>query len=251
MPSTGRPLPDSPVSCPATHLGLLPASRAFPFSWGRCAALATRPSLSCPIFPSSRVYTPPGCQQPFAAGPPDPHLSGDHFVCLALVAPFPPPSAWVVCFLQNPSQVLLPGPRFPRYPCLFSSWSPAVAVFFRAPPAVPRLPVCSFPFPRRLLALCFAPPGGAVGSCFFFGPPPPFPLCILPCGSLLPVCTHISTAQVIWSRLPSVLFSCPIALFGRGPWRSPAMPGGAPPSRLSPLSPLFPPLTSVSCPPSY
>ena len=101
-------------------------------------------------------------------------------------------------------------------------------LFFLAPPAVPPLPVCSFPFPRCLLALCFTPSGGAVGFCFFFGLPPPFPQCILPCGSLLPACTHISTAQVIWSRLPSVLFSCPTALLGRGPWRSPAMPGGRP-----------------------
>ena len=42
--------------------------------------------------PSSRVYTPPGRQQPCGAGPLDPHPSGDRFVRLARVAPFPPSS---------------------------------------------------------------------------------------------------------------------------------------------------------------
>ena len=92
-PSTGRSLP-APVSFhvqrPVTHLGLFPASRAFPFSWGCCAALATRPSLSRPLFPSSRVYTPLGRKQPFGAGPLVPHPSGDRFLCLALVVPSSP-----------------------------------------------------------------------------------------------------------------------------------------------------------------
>ena len=44
-----------------------------------------------PSHPSSRVYTPPGCQQPCGAGPLDPHPSGDRFVRLARVAPLPPP----------------------------------------------------------------------------------------------------------------------------------------------------------------
>ena len=45
-----------------------------------------------PLVPSSRVYTPPGRQQPCGAGPLDPLPSGDRFVRLAQVAPFPPPS---------------------------------------------------------------------------------------------------------------------------------------------------------------
>ena len=48
--------------------------------------------LAAPSHPSSRVYTPPGRQQPCGAGPMDPHPSGDRFVRLAQVAPFPPPS---------------------------------------------------------------------------------------------------------------------------------------------------------------
>ena len=46
---------------------------------------------AAPSHPSSRVFTPPGRQQPCGAGPLDPHLSGDRFVRLARVAPLPPP----------------------------------------------------------------------------------------------------------------------------------------------------------------
>ena len=49
-------------------------------------------SCAAPSHPSSRVYTPPGRQQPCGAGPQDPHPSGDRFVRLARVAPLPPPS---------------------------------------------------------------------------------------------------------------------------------------------------------------
>ena len=48
--------------------------------------------LAAPSHPSSGVYTPLGRQQPRGAGPQDPHPSGDRFVRLARVAPFPPPS---------------------------------------------------------------------------------------------------------------------------------------------------------------
>ena len=214
-PARVAPLPPpslSPVPRPVTLPGLFPASRAFPFSWGCCAALATRPSLSRPLFPSSHVYTPPGRQQPFGAGPLDPHPSGDPFLCLALVAL---PFGWCVSFrtcwgpffLAPP--LLQPVPRpFPHPVTCF-----LFVCSFRASPAVPLLPVCSFPFPaacslcalRRPLVLC--------GLDFFFSVcPTPFPLGILPCGTVLPACTHVSTALVIRSRLPSVLFSCPIAL---------------------------------------
>ena len=63
-----------------------------PYPVGPCAALATRPLPPRPLVPSSRVYTPPGCQQPCGAGPLDPLPSGDRFLRLARVAPFPPPS---------------------------------------------------------------------------------------------------------------------------------------------------------------
>ena len=68
-PSTGR----SPLS---------PVPRPLPNPPGRGAA---------PSRPSSRVYTPPGRQQPCGAGPLDPHPSGDRFVRLARVAPLPSP----------------------------------------------------------------------------------------------------------------------------------------------------------------
>ena len=41
--------------------------------------------------PSSRVHTPPGCQQPRGAGSLDPHPSGDRFLRLARFAPIPSP----------------------------------------------------------------------------------------------------------------------------------------------------------------
>ena len=61
-PATSLP----PVPRPVTHHGLLTAPRACPFSRGCCAALAALPSLSGLLFPSSRVYAPPGYQQPSA-----------------------------------------------------------------------------------------------------------------------------------------------------------------------------------------
>ena len=87
-------LPSHPVShsaMPHPVTGPFPASLGLPTPPGCCAALAPRPSLSRPLFPSSRVSTPPGHQQPCGAGPLDPLPSGDHFVLLARVAPFPPP----------------------------------------------------------------------------------------------------------------------------------------------------------------
>ena len=78
----------SPLPHPGT--GPFPASYGLPTPSGRCAALATRPSLPRPLVPSSRVYTPPGRQQPCGAGPLDPLPSGACFVRLAGVAPFPP-----------------------------------------------------------------------------------------------------------------------------------------------------------------
>ena len=59
-----------------------PVPRPRPIPLGCCAA---------PSLPSSRVYTPPGRQQPCGAAPLDPHPSGDRFVRLARVAPLPPP----------------------------------------------------------------------------------------------------------------------------------------------------------------
>ena len=59
-----------------------PMPRPRPNPLGCCVA---------PSHPSSRVYTPPGRQQPCDAGPLDPHPSRDRFVRLARVAPLPPP----------------------------------------------------------------------------------------------------------------------------------------------------------------
>ena len=85
-----HPTSDSPLPHPGT--GLFPASHGLPTPSGRCVALATRPSPPQPLVPSSRVYTRPGRLQPCGAGPLEPLPSGDRFVRLARVAPFPPPS---------------------------------------------------------------------------------------------------------------------------------------------------------------
>ena len=84
------PMSHSPLPHPGTSP--FPASHGLPTPSGRCAALATRPSPPCPLLPSSRVYTPPGRLLHCGAGPPGPLPSGDRFVRLARVAPFPPPS---------------------------------------------------------------------------------------------------------------------------------------------------------------
>ena len=88
-------LPAHPMShslLPHPGTGPFPAFHGLPTPSGRCVALATRPSPPRPLVPSSRVYTPPGRLQPCGAGPLEPLPSGDRFVRLARVAPFPPPS---------------------------------------------------------------------------------------------------------------------------------------------------------------
>ena len=63
-----------------------------PYPVGPLCGSSHTPSPPRPLVPSSRVYTPPGCLQPCGAGRPEPLPSGDRFVRLARVAPFPSPS---------------------------------------------------------------------------------------------------------------------------------------------------------------
>ena len=109
-------------------------------------------ALFCPVPFSLHPVFFLGRLQPSGTGPPDPLPSQVRFARLALVAPFRAPSACVVCSLQDPCWVPLPGPRAPRYPCLSPTWAPVVVGtvlrcydFFFAPAAVPRLPFCSVP----------------------------------------------------------------------------------------------------------
>ena len=254
------PLPLSPVPCPVTHFGLHFASSAFSVAQGRRVALATPIFLPHPLIPASRVFTPPGRQQPSGVGPLDPHPSWDRFVCLAPFAPFSPPSACVVCSLQDLWWFPFPGPRAPRYPCLSPTWSPVVVVFVFCFARHPRSLICPFAPSRSPAArrpLCASrPPVSLRGfvRVFFFAPP--FPA-VPPALWFAPPCmhaVHLGTGHL--SLLPSLLLSCPIALLGRGPWRSPAMPGGRPSLAshsflCSPPSPLFCPhpalLLLLSC----
>ena len=98
-PFAGSQPCDRPFPCAMSRHPSWPIlrARAFPFPLGCCAALATRPSLSRPLFPSSRVYTPAGRQQPCGAGPSDPHPSRGPFRApstgRSLPAPVPVPCA--------------------------------------------------------------------------------------------------------------------------------------------------------------
>ena len=112
-PSPPRPLvlssrvytpPDCLQPCGAGPLEPLPSGDCFvrlarvaPFLPPSLSPVPrSRPnSLGCraaPFHLSSRVYTPPGRQQACGTGPLDPLPSGDRFVRLARVAPFPPSS---------------------------------------------------------------------------------------------------------------------------------------------------------------
>ena len=110
-PSPPRPLvpasrvytpPGRLLACGAGSLGPPPSrdrfvrlARVAPFR-PPSLSLVPRPwpnppgCLTAPSHPSSRVYTPPGHQQPRGAGPLHPHPSGDRFVRLARIAPLPP-----------------------------------------------------------------------------------------------------------------------------------------------------------------
>ena len=59
--------------------------------------------------PSSRVYTPTGCQQPSGARPQHPHPSGDRFVLLARVAPLPSPCPALMVRSLDQSRMILSG----------------------------------------------------------------------------------------------------------------------------------------------
>ena len=71
------------------------------------------PSPVPPSHPSSRVYTPPGRQQPRGAGPQDPHPSGDRFVLLARVAPIHSPSSAHSAHSPPPVPARIVRPLFP------------------------------------------------------------------------------------------------------------------------------------------
>ena len=235
----------SPVTRLDTHLCLFCASRPFPVSWGCCAALATRPSLFRPLFPSSPVYTPLGRQQPFGAGPLDPHPSADRFLRLAWVAPLPPPFVWVVGSFLDLLGALLPGPA-PASPStrVYSPPGHLRFFFFARNPRPLFCTLCSFPFPCCLLALCFTPSGAALLFLFWSAPLP-----LSRCASCLvgPSSLHTCTSALHWSSghgsprcsSPVQSPSWGVPLGGPRPCQV-----GAPASRHSPLFPLFSPLPS-------
>ena len=279
-----HPMSLSPLPHPGT--GPFPASRGLPIPSNRCVALAGRPSPSRPLFPSSRVYTPPGRQQPCGAGPLDLRPSGDRFVRLARVAPSPPPPLSPVPRpLPNPpgrgaapsrpsSRVYTPPGR--QQPCGAGPLDPhpsgdrfvrlARVAPLPPPPPTPVPPpmlslspvAVAWPQPRALFFFFSCPLFGVVGchSRFFFFF---FTLCAFspwfppPCMHAQQHCFAICLSSVRCS-LPVPPPSGGAALGGPRPCQV-----GAPPSRpcllclrgsYASFSPLHPPLPSVSCPPS-
>ena len=181
---------------------------------------------------------------------------------LARVAPIAPPCVWVVCFLldslgtfcshksspaPSPFPIPLPAPIPYRAACILCLYPARPHATRWRLPAVPILASCtgcSYPFFRCLIARCCVSSGGAIMLLFFWcasrGPAPPLPFpSVCPCSvpwfpvasvffTFLPPCTHVTTAQVIGLRLPSVLVCGPLAPAGTSPWGFPAKPGGRP-----------------------
>ena len=172
-------LPAHPMShslLPHPGTGPLPAFNGLPTPSGRCAALATRPSPPRPPVPSSRVFTPPGRQQPCGAGPLDPLPSGDRFVGLARVAPFPPPSLSPVLRPRPNPQGCCAAPSHPssrvytppgrQQPCGAAPLDPHPSGdrFVRLARVAPLPPFSPVPRPRpNPLGCCAAPSHSSSG----------------------------------------------------------------------------------------
>ena len=175
LPSRDRFVPLARVA-PFPPPSLSPVPRPWPNPPG---------CLAAPSHPSSRVYTPPGRQQP-RRGP-----TGSSSIRGPFRAPStgrsPPSPAPLSCAVSL---------------AVLVTWGRRVALATR--PFLSRLLVVL----RGVLRVCFPPP---FFFCFFF-----------PLRSLLPACTHNNTASP--SRFCSVLTSSPSAILWRCPWRSPAMP---------------------------
>ena len=163
-----HPMLHSPLPHPGT--GPFAAFHGLPTPSGRCAALATRPSPPCPLIPSSRVYTPPGRLQPCGGGPLDPLPSGDCFVRLARVAPFPPSSPSPVprarpnplgcCAAPSHPSSRVNTPPGRQQPCCAGPLDPHQSGdrFVRLARVAPFPPFSSVPRPRpNPLVCCVAP----------------------------------------------------------------------------------------------
>ena len=216
-----HPMSHSPWPHPGTRP--FPASHGLPTPSGRCAALATLPSPPRPLVPSSRVYTPPGRLQPCGAGPLEPLQTGDRFVRLARVAPFPPPSL-----------SLVPRPRSNSLGCC----------------AAPSHPSSRVPTPLGRQQPCGAgpldphPSGDRFVRLAQVAPIPPPPLTPVPPpiahrlgrAPIRPGCSNPGRLFVVFSPLPRTLQSVapgsppddPVRGLGRGPLR----PGCSNPGRL-------------------
>ena len=219
---------------------LSPVPRPRPNPLGCCAA---------PSHPSSRVYTPLGRQQPCGAGPLDPYSSGDPFVRLARVAPFwpfspvprPRPNGLGCCAAPSHPSSRVYTPLGRQQPCGAGPLDPHpsrdrfVRLARVAPLPPPPLHSCAAshavlaPWGRRvalatrpILSRLLVVLRGVVRVFF----------------RVVPSSLHARTTTLHrhLSRFCSVLSSSPTAILWRGPWRSPAMPGGRPSLATQPFS---------------
>ena len=229
-PFSFPPLPPAP--CPVTHLGLFPASCVFPVSLGPSCDPSHTP-FSAPFpYPSIPCFYHTELPATLWRGPTGSASCLGPARATSTVRSLPVPFRLGGVLSSGPVVVPSSGPRSLRYSYLSPTWSPDVVVFaFFFSLATRGLssahllhPVPPPPARSALLALlCRC--GVSFMFCFC---PPPFPA-VPPAFWFPPPCMHAQqpgTGHL--SLLPSVLLSCPIALLGRGPWRSPAMPGGRP-----------------------
>ena len=172
---------------------------------------------------------------------------------LALVAPFPPPFVWVVCFFLDLLGALLPGPAT-AFPGTRAYSPPVHSQFFLCLARHPRplfCTVCFFPFPCCLLTLCFTPSGGALWFWFFLWSAPP-PLCRSASCLVVSSSLQARTSVLYWSSghgSPRCVFPVPSP---PGGWPL-AVPGHARlalfslVTLLSSLSSLPPPSPPLTC----
>ena len=253
-----HPMSHSPLPHPGTRP--FPASNGLPTPSGRCAALATRPSPPRPLVPSSRVYTPPGRQQPCGACPLDPHPSGDRFVHLARVAPFPTfspvsrprsnPLGWCAAPSHPSSRVYTPPGR--QQPCGAGPLDPHPSGdgFVRLARVAPLLPPPLTPLPppkaHRLGRAPLCPRCSDPGRLFvLFSPLPRTPQSVAP-GSppddpvrgLVPcfIPPQMLQSGASFYRILSVASDAPV----RGTWFTPgrSSPGASAVLHSAPIAPI-------------
>ena len=178
-PSTGRPLPAPvPFPCATSHQPSRPPPRVLRLLillGLLCGPSHTPFSVTSP-FPIIPFLYPTGRPATLWRGPTGSSSIRGPFRAPSTGRSLPAPFRLGGVFLSGPvgGPTSWPRPRFPRYPCIFPTWSPAVFFSARHPPSL-FCTVGLFLFPPCPGALCLRPPAVLCGfDCFFlfFGLPP-------------------------------------------------------------------------------